>query len=259
MKSFIAAALLSLAAGAAGAKNLYIPVAGKTPGANGTSFRTDVRIFNPSPAYSIDVTLHFLPHGIDGRNIPGTVVRIQPREMAVIDDVAEFLVPGGSPIVGAIRLDSDTDASYDFIADSRTWTPANAPHPGSYGQFVPALDPVDALIQSVVLHVSSVPQFRTNVGVMNPGSAEATVTISLYVAQGTYALHAAPLTIPPKSMRQVSLHDLFGGLYLPDGYLVFNSTLPVFTWGSVVDNFTGDGFVVPGRPEGAEPVPLGTR
>ena len=113
--------LLSLAALNASAKNLYIPVAGEVPGANGTYFRTDVRIFNPSYVHDIDVSIHFLPMGMDGSNISGQVFRVPKRQMLVLDNVLRKLYGVTAPAVGALRLDSDTDNSYDFIADSRTY------------------------------------------------------------------------------------------------------------------------------------------
>ena len=160
---------LTLLAGAAQAENMYIPVAGIAPGANNTLFRTDVRIFNPAP-YAIDVTLHFLPTGVDGSNISGRVFHVGAREMIVLDNVVERINPGTQTALGAIRIDSDTDASYAFLADSRTWTSNPMPNGfGGYGQFIPALHPDEAKRETVILHLASTPEHRTNIGTMNPG------------------------------------------------------------------------------------------
>lgn len=253
------ALLMTLVASAATAENQYIPVAGIAPGANNTLFRTDVRIFNPA-TYPIDVTLHFLPTGMDGSNIPGMVFHIAPRGVLVLDNVVQQLNPGVTSALGAIRIDSDTDASYAFLADSRTWT--SSPNPavqGSYGQFIPAMHPDQARLETVVLHLASTPQFRSNVGAMNPGSEEATVTATLFGADGVFTIESQPFTLPPKSMRQLALHDLFGGLFMPDGYVVFNSTHPIFSWGSVIDNVSGDPFFIIGRESKEERVEIFAR
>lgn len=61
MKKIALTLAIVFAATSAAAKNLYIPAAGTAPGANGTHFRTDVRIFNPSSTTPISISVHFLP------------------------------------------------------------------------------------------------------------------------------------------------------------------------------------------------------
>ena len=247
MRKLAIVALFFILGTTASADTLYIPMAGKTPGANLTFFSTDLRIFNRSTTEPIQVELRFLKQGEDGRNAPGTVVTVPAREAIAINDVAGFLEPGVTAAVGAIRLSS----AGSFVASSRTWTPdPNRPFLGTYGQFVPALAPSAAAKKSVVLHVVSLPEFRTNVGAMNPGTSEAVVSARLFGFDGTALGHSAQFTLPPQSTRQSSLYDLFGGAYLTSGYVVFESAEPVFTWASAVDNFSGDGIFIVGSRDG---------
>lgn len=244
----LALALLAAAVPAA-AKNLYIPAAGSAPGLGGTHFRTDVRIFNPSSSETIYVTLHLLPQGMDGSNISGRVVTLAPRQMAVLNDVVAGFLQWPVPAIGAIRLDSDTDRSYEFSADSRTYT--DSPHaeaPGTYGQFIPALDPDTAATKTgVVLHVSNNTAFRTNAGVMNHNREAVTVRAKLMRADGTLDAESAPFLVPPMSMTLRSVSQFFGeDRIVDDGYFVLESTLPVFTFASVVDNDSGDAIFVNG-------------
>jgi hypothetical protein len=228
---------------------MYIPVAGVTPGSNGTNWRTDVRIFNPSSAHAIDVTLHFLPQGMDGTNIPGRVFHLQPRETLVLDNAVATLAPHLATAVGAIRVDSDTDRSYDFIASSRTYTSSgSAARPGTYGQFVPALEVADATRTAAVLHIATRPDVRANLGVMNPGLAPVTVRFTLLGIDGRPFLASVPLVVPPRSMQQWAMTDafLFGGVYIENGTILVDATAPVFTWGSVIDNHSGDAIFVQG-------------
>jgi hypothetical protein len=259
MRNMVAILLLSGIALTASAKNSYIPVAGTVPGVNGTYFRTDLRIFNPSDTVDISVSIHFLPTGMDGSNIPGRLVTVKKREMVVLNDVVGTFLEWQTPAIGALWLDSDTDASYSYIADSRIYT--NSPNPavsGTYGQYVPAMTAAEAKEKTVVLHLKNdfFGEYRTNVGVMNPGTEPATVTARLYGFDPTPLGTLGQLTIPPKSMQQVSIQDLFGFAVFPDGFVTFESNEPVFTWGSVIDNRTGDAVFVRGIEDKAEVISI---
>lgn len=248
---------LSLTPGAR-AENKYIPVAASAPGGFGTHWRTDVRIFNPSHEHDIDVTVHFLPQGMDGTNISGRMFRVAKRATVVLDDVVALFVPAGTPFSGALRLDSDTDKSYSFVASSRTYTQSgDVTRPGTYGQFIPAYAADSAHEETVLLHVTSRLEARTNVGVMNPGAEPATVTMKLVGINGVVYLTSAPQEIPAKSMRQWSVSDLFGGLFVTDSSVTVSSTIPVFTYASVVDNASGDAIYVNGVEDRAVVTPLG--
>jgi hypothetical protein len=245
----LAALLATQLATSAFAKNMYIPVAGATSGNNGTHWRTDVRIFNPSSAHGIDVTLHFLPQGMDGTSIPGRVFHLEPRGTFVLDNAVATLAPYLSTAVGAIRIDSDTDRSYDFIASSRTYTGSgDATRPGTYGQFVPALEIEDATRSAAMLHIATRPDVRTNLGVMNPGLTSVTVRFTLLGIDGKPFLSSLPLVVEPRSMQQWAMTDafLFGGVYVENGTIVVDATAPVFAWGSVIDNRSGDAIFVRG-------------
>lgn len=266
MKHIVILLIASTFALGASAKNMYIPVAGKVVGANNTFFRTDVRIFNPSTTDDISVSIHYLPQGIEGTNISGKLVNVPKRQMVVLDDIVGDFFGETANTIGALRLDSDTDASYEFIADSRIYT--DSPNPavgGTYGQYVPAMELDDAKLKTVVLHLKNVPDsgiagatsFRTNVGVMNPGNETATIASSLYGENGVRLLEGLVLTIPPKSMRQLSMAELFGTATFGDGFVSFESTQPIYSWGSVVDNKSGDQVFIPGIEDKAGRTPLG--
>lgn len=232
MSRYWAFACLFLAvASAAFSKNLYIPVAGVAQGANNTRFRTDVRIFNPSTTTEIGVSIHFQPAGSDGSYMPGRV--------------------------GALRLDSDTARSYEFVADSRTYTDSpNLLAPGTFGQFIPALDPSDAVRDVVVQHLSHSSDitngFRTNAGAMNPGLDPATVTPRLYAADGALIAEGPTFIVPPRSVIHRSLPAMLArdAIDLSDGYLLLTSDVPVFGYGSVIDNRSGDQIFIPGAEIG---------
>lgn len=249
MKRSAIALVVFFVAGSAAAKNLYIPVAGSSPGANGTRFRTDVRIFNPSSTTPIGISVHFLPQNMDGTNIPGRIVAIGPRQVAVLNDIVANFLQWPTPAIGAIRLDSDTDKSYEFSAESRTYTDSPNPNaPGTYGQFIPALDPdADAIKTGIVTHVMSTAAFRTNAGVMNANREPAGVRVTVMKTDGTVAAQSAQFSVPGMSMTLQSLVQLTGlNSELTDGYLVIESTHPVFPFASILDNQSNDSIFVPG-------------
>lgn len=259
-RQIILTALVALAAVSASARNLYIPVGGKTAGANNTSFRTDVRLFNPSFTKDVPVTLHWLPQGLDGSNIPGRVVSVPHRQMVVLNDVVGGFFQVAAPAVGAIRIDSNEQYDFALIATSRTYT--NTPDSsGTFGQFIPALDESQAVQKSIVLHVTHSLDFstgyRTNAGIMNPTRQPVVVTPSVAGPDGTLIAEGAAITVPPHSMIQLPLTTLMGvERAVENGFIYFDSTGPVFTYASVVDNRTGDQFFVAGQKDDAEVKPL---
>lgn len=258
MKRLLTLAAFGLVAVSAEARNLYIPVAGEVPGANNTYFRTDVRLFNPSYVDDIDVSIHFLPAGMDGSNISGQLFHVPRRQMLVLNNVMRHLAGVTTPAIGALRLDSNTDKNYDLIAESRTYT--DSPNPavaGTYGQYIPALDLMSAVEKTIVTHATQNANFRTNVGIMNPQREAAVVTASLVLPDGSLISEAAQRTIPPMSMIQMSVPAMFGtDRQFDDAFVIIDSTQPVFGFMSIVDNRTGDPFFVPGAEDKAEVRPL---
>lgn len=251
-------AALSLVALSASAKNMYIPIAGVAQGANGTLFRTDLRVFNPSTTKTIGLTVHFLPANQDGRFISGNLYSIPPRQTLVLNDVVGKYLKWPNGSIGALRLDSDDERSWEFSATSRTYTDSpNAAAPGTFGQFIPAVDPANAKNRIVVNQVSnssdSAKGFRTNVGVMNPGQDEAGVLLKVYAANGSL-VGEGTILVPPKSVVQKALPALIGrsSLDLTDGYVIIESTAPVFGYASVVDNRSSDQIFVLGAEDKAD-------
>ena len=259
MRRIVFVFLLSALAWSVSAKNLFIPVAGAVPGIGNTYFRTDVRIFNPSHTRDIGVTIHFLPQGGEyNAGIPGQVFNVPKRQMLVLNDVVGSLQGWTPPLIGALRIDSDGDADYNVIVDSRTYTDSpNPAAPGTYGQFVPALDRDAAVKKSVVVHVSSSAGYRANAVLMNPQRVPATVTASLAFPDGALVVPEVTITIPPMGMMQSAVPVLFNTTRaFADAFLHFDSDQPIFTAVSVIDNKSNDQFFVPGVEDRDEVKPL---
>lgn len=257
MRRVVFALIVSAVAGAAGARNLYIPVAGSAAGVGGTYFRTDVRIFNPSSTQDIDVTIHFLPQGQDNSNISGQLFRIPKRQMVVLNDIVGSLAGWTPPLIGALRIDSDTDSDYNVIVDSRTHTDSpNPAAPGTFGQFIPALDGNTAVRKSVAVHAANSSRYRANAVLMNPQRTPASVTVSVVLANGALAAPETTLTVQPMSVLLIPVSVLAGGRPFDDAFLHFDSDEPIFSGVSVVDNQSSDQFFVPGAEDRDEVKPL---
>lgn len=249
----VAVLVLTFLSTTAFGKEVFLSVTGK---ANG--FFTDARILNPSFDKDITVNAQYLPSG-NGNNTGATIVQltIPKRSMRVFDDAVQSMF-GGGPALGAIRLTSEDD----FVATQRIYQDLRlAPQAGTLGQFVPGLDLATAKKKGVLLQLKSgqavLGNFRTNWGGANPNSVVANVTLKLHdkanavVATKTRALQPFGVQGPQ------NIVELFDNTTrdLTDAWISFESDQPVFLYGSVVDNGSGDPTFVPAADDsGVAPV-----
>lgn len=218
-------ALLIVFACGVAAEERIIAAAAHAPGANGTFWKTELRVFNPDAA-EIEVEVSLLPEKGEAKK-----VRVAGRSAVRYGDVLAELF--GSEGVAAMRLRS----SAKFDATSRTFTTGEC---GSYGQFVPSVAIDSALQRGVLLHLAQDATSRTNVGFVNANDAVANVTLR---PEGAAARRMA---IAARSMVQ--------NAYTGESMLAFEADVPVVAYASVVDNVSGDALfiaAVDDRGEGA--------
>jgi plastocyanin len=220
------------------ASDLFIPAAGRLVGANNTFFRSDLRIVNLSsdPA-TVDLT--FLPSNSDNSGAAPLRIPLPSRGSTELDDIVGrlFGLTSGS---GAIRLSS----AAGIAVSSRTYT-TSITCPGTFGQFIPALDLASAFTRSVIpdIELSADPTvgFRTNIGLLNPSFSSVEVTLRLRSGDGA-SLGTAQLTLLPLEQAQNSAAAFFSlpALTATNAFLEITSNAPVFAFASVVDNESGD-------------------
>ena len=214
-------------------REAIIPVVGRSPGAHGTFWRSDVTIFNPGSGW-LSLTLR---HG--GKN---KSLFLMANETSVISD-----------IVDAMGLESGTgtlvvswDSSTGPIITTRNYTPA--PDGGTFGQ---SIDPVAAFTnESYVTGLRSDSSFRANVGFVNGGTSPISVQVALIGANGAQVA-AASLSLNPDQLIQTSVAALFPGVNA-SGLGSFtlharSSAAGLFAYGSVIDNASGDPVFFGGR------------
>jgi len=221
-------------------KELLVPISAVAQGANNTLFRTDVRIFNPSEDAVLIVTAEFL--AANQNNTGGTTrtMTIPQGEMLVLNNiVGEFFGASG---LGAIRFESEGE----FNVTSRTFTDSpNAAAPGTFGQFIPAIEVSGATESGVLLHLANdtnlTQGFRANVGFMNPGAQPVSVAVTVRSADGTQLGTGTVGPIPPRSVTQVGVGASIGNnISFTDGYMTFSAPTAVIGFASVVDNRSSD-------------------
>lgn len=248
-RSRFALFIILLSASSAFSKDIYFPIAGTTSTLG--AFKTDVRIFNPSSSKDITVQVFLLPAGNrDNSAVSSQNKTVPKRQMLILNDVvAQF---GGSDL-NAIRLSS----SDDFVATERVYAARSASGScnttGTVGQDIAGVDATAAKRNGVLLQLKTttgdctqagVSSFRSNVGVINPGTNPAQVTFRLY-DKNNVLITGDPITIPP--MGVIAPTNIISGFFfspgasdLTDAWVSFASDQPLFAYGSVIDNCTSD-------------------
>ena len=205
-------------------KSLTIPAVGRAPGANGTFWRSDVTLFNPN-SDSMNITLRY--NGTNKTlNLPG-------RDTQVLADIlSSFNATSGS---GPLSL--SWTASTGPVVTSRTYTTVETG--GTFGQSV---DPIATLgSTSYVPGLRNDASFRSNVGFVNGGTEEETITVLVLSPFGT-ELARNTVTLAPKEQRQYSVSALFPNVNSSSFTLAVqgDDDAQLFAYASMVDNASGD-------------------
>lgn len=225
------------------AKEYDVPVAGRVTGAQGQTFVTDARIFNPSYTATAIALVEFLPAGSSGNATASAskAVAIAPRGTAALDDVtgAAFLNTPG--VIGALRV---TSAS-DLVVTSRIYADFRSSNRGTLGQFVPAIARGSGLRRGVLPQLAHDAAFRTNVGFFNPNPSPVTVRLELRDDAGT-VVGQNTLTLAALSQQQTSIATLFTVDQDHGGSLTlsFDAAAPIAVYAAVNDNVSSDSYVV---------------
>ncbi|HEV7428195.1 MAG TPA: PKD domain-containing protein [Thermoanaerobaculia bacterium] len=221
---------------------LTIPAVGRAPGVNNTFWRSDITLFNPGLT-TMTVGLRYLAAGQDNRGAASHSVTISPSRTVVIADVAQAL--GISSGTGALQV--TWNAAAGPIVTSRTYITAD--NGGTYGQ---SIDPVAAFgNDSFVPGLRSDSSFRSNVGFVNGGDTQLTVTATLLSDSGA-VLGTTQIGLSPRSQVQYAVGALFPAANnARAGTLTLlahaDGPANLFAYGSIVDNASGDPVFFGGR------------
>jgi uncharacterized repeat protein (TIGR01451 family) len=209
------------------------------------NWRTDMRIFNAG-ATAQDATLTMYPFTGTGSPIVRST-SINPGEVKVLDDVVQSLF-GQSNLGGAVHVTTTTDSQ--LVVTGRTYDKTST---GTFGQFVPAVTPNDAVGLGAralqILQVEDSPRFRTNVAIAEVTGKPAKVEVSV--------------VLPESRVTPILQLDLAGNEYRQDAIIqemglgnVYNARITVrvisgegkiTASGSVIDMTTQDPTYVPAQ------------
>jgi subtilisin-like proprotein convertase family protein len=218
------------------------------PGANGTTFSSDVRLLNRG-TMARTASLIFTPTGADGRTTFAAVkVDLPPGEIVALDDIVSstFTSTGGGQLeIGA--------GDADILATSRTYTHAPgggtlareggtlAREGGTYGQFIPA---TASSTLGYVTQLRSTQDFRSNVGFAETAGVEGVVRVTIYDALRGVQLAQSDQRILPFGHSQFPVS---GAELLIAELRVVEGDARIASYGSVVENRTGDPIYIPGE------------
>lgn len=231
-----------------GSRTLFVPVVGKVTGAAGTNFVTDLRIINQGAA-TANVVIDFFTSSAAGQTAPTATrtITIAPREQRVLDDLLGATLSTSG--LGALRITSDQDVT----VTSRVINDLRSTGLGTTGFSVNAAQLSEAKTSGTLSFLSQSPGsdvgvgvgFRTNIGYFNPNTTPATVNFVARRTTDGAVLGTSTVTIPGLSQVQQGAFSLIstvpgGDQVQANFYVTYTSTAPVFVYGSVVDNKTGD-------------------
>jgi PKD repeat protein len=222
------------AASAAG--DQILPVAARAAGALGTFWRSDVTIFNPSPA-AMSVTVKFLGGSRRERTLSLAAGRTE-----TVADILTWLGEGDGQ--GPLLIMS-SGSSIAPIVSSRTYT--TRPSGGTFGQSINAVRSLEMAEVSHVVGLRHDVEFRTNVGFVNRHAWPINVAVRLLGPAGS--LETVTVPVPALASIQAPAAALFPARDLTAiGIFSIEATVHegVFVYASVVDNLSGDPVFVAG-------------
>lgn len=229
----------------AAAARIYMPVAGNAAGSNGTFFRTDLNLINLRSTPQ-RVLIFWLPQGTTGSTAPMATLEI-PAQQGISSEnfVSEILGRSGLGAIEFVGVNADNsfDQSAALHVTSRIWTPRPDGGVGTMSQTFPAVVAGSQGIDIVkaVFGQRRGPQYRLNVGAMNPSSSTERfrVTVTVSGSGGTDSV-ALEFDVPARAIQQVLvpgtssgnvqvlIEDIGGGAGDWQG------------WASSIDNQSGD-------------------
>jgi hypothetical protein len=212
-----------------------IAAAARADGAEGSLWRTDIRIFNPDDS-SATVTMDYRRKGRSGSPQASTTVTVGAGAVLALDD-AMMEGFGLEEANGGINISSDVAVA----VWSRTYNQSDT---GTFGQSIPAEAAGSPLMteQTRVYNGLSNTGSRSNVGFFNLESEQITLSLTLLNAAGD-AGKLEFYTLEPNEMDQIN--DVFdwAGLTDPDDgvyTLLIDGDGDVLTFVSVIDNLLPD-------------------
>jgi hypothetical protein len=220
------------------ASRKVIAAVAHTPGALGTAWQSDVRLFNRRSAIA-NVTAIFTQAGDEGWNHFAAVkLAIGPQQVMALDDVVAATMRTSG--IGQLEFLGDTDS---LVITSRTYTRANGgTAAGTYGQFIPAVSTTEAAAITYLPRIQSTLNFRTNIGFAETAGGSGTVRVTLFDGASGSVISQQDLPVLPFGQMQWAAA---GGALITAELRIIGGDARIVAYSSVIDNRTGDPIYVP--------------
>lgn len=222
-----------------GTRSAFIPVIGKVTGAGGTNFVTDLRIINNGSA-TANVTLDYYAQNPAGSPTPTVMksITVAPGEQKVLNDVVGTTLAVASGL-GGLRITSDQN----IVASARVINDLRTQNLGTAGFALNAKE--SGTTSGTIPFLAQSTDYRTNLGYFNTSGTSATVTLVARRSSDGAILGTNTLTIPAFAMVQQPAFAVISNVPEPDRtqndfYVNWTSNVPLFVYGAVTDNKTGD-------------------
>jgi PKD repeat protein len=217
-------------------------------GIGSTSWRTELNLFNAG-SQGANVSLIFLPTA--GGSVVTRSLFLAPRQATTYANALVDLFGIGAG-AGALGIEATSaGASADLRVSSRTFTTGAA---GTYGQSVPDVQSQELEQTLYVTGITANESYRTNIGVVNRGSAPMNAMLTLYSRTGA-TLSSKSVSVPANSFQQAPLSSFFPEVTgtsqdVLTMRVAATSSDAITAYASVVDNLTQDPVYIQAR--GAE-------
>lgn len=241
---FLIAALTFLAAKAAAtdfaSHHLLIPVAGRTAGAHGSQWKTDLVVTNAArTGEPVSVQIFFMDAGYIDQPV---VANLWPRQSATLTDLINTSF--GKEQATGIILITTNEPDAKLTARARIYNTGAAN--GQYGQTVQAMPLTKLSKEAVLPGLSGLNGNRTNVGIANPSDTKTIVSISIYDRDGEFS---GGFTTEVARYSVLTLNDVFSHFQtgpLDGATIQVRSGSGVYAYASIVRSDSGDADFVAG-------------
>ncbi|HEX7708836.1 MAG TPA: DUF11 domain-containing protein, partial [Thermoanaerobaculia bacterium] len=209
------------------------------------NWQTDMRVFNPGDT-AVDTTFSF--YSQTGEPARTASITIPPGEVRQLDRIVSSLF-GASQDGGAIHV--DTLQPERLIATARTYNQTSG---GTYGQFISAVTPADAIAAGSrplqLLQIEESDRYRTNIGLAEVLGQPAVIEVSV-IPPDTKFSAVVTIAMGPNEFRQIG--SLLRSVGLENTHnarvtvRVIGGAGRVTAYASVVDMETNDPTYIPAQ------------
>lgn len=218
-----------------------LPVVTHALGSGGSSWRTDVQVYNPDPTVgqANPMTMKVTFKG-------NTQTITVPQATVVFEDFMTRFTSGddSGPMIVSVT------SNYQPQIWTRTYNKTEA---GTFGQFIPAVllsgdGSGGAGSEAPKYYLAGLrhnTRYRTNIGFVNPNSAAITITGTVYETEKGISIGTFTKTLQPFTLDQTSVQVLLNRTGMPDRPFSVEVEAPAGKWlvayASLVENGSGDG------------------